>query len=99
MDNECRRGKNKLIGGCQPNEIRIRPDTISICHDGKKIEIPSKGKPFLPSKISSVEDVDELTNRIMDEVRDKTGLDPDTDEDDEIYGLIHSSIKRTSGVQ
>lgn len=35
---------------------------------------------------------DDLTNGIMDLIREKTGLDSDSDADDEIYTAIHKTL-------
>jgi len=35
---------------------------------------------------------DDITNGLMDLIREKTGLDSDSDEDDEIYSAIHRVI-------
>ena len=40
-----------------------------------------------------LEKIDEITNEIMDALRDKFSINSDSDEDDNLYGFIHSQIK------
>lgn len=40
-----------------------------------------------------LEKVDEITNQIMDEIRETLDLDSNTDVDDNLYGKIHNIIK------
>jgi len=42
---------------------------------------------------SDIELIDELTNVVMDIIRRKFNIDPDSDEDDELYGEIHDAIE------
>jgi len=42
---------------------------------------------------SDIELIDELTNVVMDIIRRKFNINPDSDEDDELYGEIHDAIK------
>jgi hypothetical protein len=44
-------------------------------------------------QIFEIEDVDILTNRIMDEIRDTLEIDCDTDLDDDLYGKVHEIVK------
>ena len=37
--------------------------------------------------------IDELTNDIMDIIREEFGLDSDTDQDDFLYSKIHNRIR------
>jgi hypothetical protein len=41
-----------------------------------------------------IEFVDEVTNIIMDFLRDSHGIDPDSDLDDMLYTYVHTYIKR-----
>lgn len=41
----------------------------------------------------NIEDVDELTNIVMDIVRNYFKINPDSDADDELYGKIHNEIR------
>lgn len=43
--------------------------------------------------MTTIEDVDELTNEVMGIIRDKFNIDTDSDQDDELYGQIHNIIK------
>ena len=38
------------------------------------------------------ENIDELTNEIMDIVRQKYGIDSDSDEDDGLYSEVHNVV-------
>lgn len=44
------------------------------------------------------EEIDDLTNGLMDLIREKTGLNSDSDADDEIYSAIHNTLKVAYGV-
>jgi len=39
--------------------------------------------------------IDELTNVVMDIIRRRFNINPDSDEDDNLYGEIHEAIKDT----
>ena len=40
-----------------------------------------------------LETVDEVTNVVMDIIRDKIKINADSDEDDNLYGLIHTAVR------
>ena len=42
-----------------------------------------------------IEKVDDLTNEIMDYIRQKFGFISDSDLDDEVYTVIHNIIKQS----
>ena len=42
---------------------------------------------------TNINDVDDLTNDIMDYLREKFNINYDSDEDDLIYGVIHNTVK------
>ncbi len=44
-------------------------------------------------QIFEIEDVDILTNQIMDEIRDVLEIDCDTDLDDDLYGKVYEIVK------
>jgi len=39
--------------------------------------------------------IDELTNVVMDIIRRRFNINPDSDEDDDLYSEIHEAIKGT----
>ena len=45
----------------------------------------------------NIDQIDDLTNDVMDTIRDRTGLNYDSDDDDVLYETIHSSIKDIVG--
>lgn len=44
---------------------------------------------------TDIELIDELTNVVMDFIRGEFNINPDSDEDDRLYGEIHDRIKST----
>jgi hypothetical protein len=40
-----------------------------------------------------LEKVDDITNEIMDALREEFAINEDSDQDDEVYGYIHNKIK------
>lgn len=47
----------------------------------------------------AIEKVDEITNVVMDIVREHFGLNSDSDEDDELYTLMHNAIREIREVE
>lgn len=43
---------------------------------------------------SGLEMIDYLTNAVMDIVRSKFNINEDSDKDDELYGQIHTCLKK-----
>jgi hypothetical protein len=43
--------------------------------------------------VLQLEFIDELTNTVMDIIREQFGIRCDSDEDDELYGRIHEALK------
>lgn len=46
-------------------------------------------------KVSELELIDSLTNVVMDILRPRFNIDRDSDQDDQLYGEIHTAIKAT----
>ena len=45
-----------------------------------------------------VTDADDVTNLIMDRLRDYLKMDADSDKDDEIYTIVHSTLTKFFGI-